>query len=98
MPAVGFREAAHYTDRLAGAGFVPALSLIERFEVTYEDPWRLLESLKGIGAGLSGQPGFSPLAAASLKKLMEYYAANFKMDKGVRATYRVLYYLSEPTT
>lgn len=97
MPTLDFPDEKELFGLLKLNGLAPAEASVEETHFEYASPLDLLRSIKGIGAALSRHRGRRPLPPAKLGALVDYYRRHFSTDlERVRATYRVLYLVSEP--
>jgi len=89
LPTINFKSPLEYMAHANKAGFKKVS--VETEDITYEyaSLFDLLRSIKNIGANYTGQGGM--LSKSKLAKLADEYADKYPADKGVYATWQVMY-------
>lgn len=91
-----FAGADEVLAALSSAGFRGCRVHAEMETEMHSDVTALLRSLKGIGAGSAARSSESGLSGRStMLRMMEIYRKNYGTERGVRATYEVLYGFGE---
>lgn len=79
-------------DGLSKLGFHDAVVNVDRIREGYSNPYELLKNLKDIGAGNAIRSGGAGLAARKvLRRMDDIYRQRFSNEKGVYATFEILF-------
>ena len=88
IPTIDVKTAANLLQK---AGFANPVSTLERVDVGYENPLKLLKDLKMMGQGnIMFKRSRKFFTRGFLQKLLEQYQQNYANENGVRATFEII--------